>query len=645
MKILDFYDFRGGFFTDVPSELMQDNELLTAENCQWKTGGIKKRNGVSIYDAEDWSGMAGCKGGIRAYINGAWYTVLALQLDDTPDVVNFYYGTGTTFTTIDATFDWTPDYNVEFAELNGYIVAVNGINRPAVIYYDGGWVVENLETLDTRIRDELNWYAGQWDEGEESFTDDTADAQDAGVDDFALTTLAADADDGCYISCDYVFNYVIFQNAQQDAGATDTDVFYWNGTEWTEITPTTVPDWTAAESDKVLEFDIPLDADGNLLWEVYGEDEDTDGIENRFVLLIKHHNAPTAQFFCDGLVLKHTQYLRQILADERPHTVYAHNNQMFLASNNIVNFSPPNLVTDWFEMQIEYFIEGGRKIQKMISYQDTLVVFKEKTFYTFNVNNLMSPVRSRPLSSSGTIAPRSPAVVGDVLFYVANDGIYLWDGEKSIKVSRHIQTYFDSLTVTNAAGIGYKGEYWVSFPASNATLTCDPDTFRRDSMGEGRVSFFKFTSYKTHQFIYNNGDGDNSYLLGIIDQDEPYLARFDYDDVDNLGSETAITMTLKTRYISPSSPQKKYYWGRLKAKLCEVSGVAGDDYSITFCSEDGNVSEAFTITVTVGTGYYIEEMNMPYTLDDKNFAIELTHSTATAAGFIGFTVSTEERGY
>ena len=77
--IKHFIDGRGGYATDVPSDLMADNELLTASNVQWRAG-MKKRAGISKYQASDWSGYlyeAGAtpRGGIRAYINGSWTEV------------------------------------------------------------------------------------------------------------------------------------------------------------------------------------------------------------------------------------------------------------------------------------------------------------------------------------------------------------------------------------------------------------------------------------------------------------------------------------------------------------------------------------------------------------------------------------------
>ena len=98
----ELLDFRGGYATDIPNHLMGDNELHVATNCHWRSL-LTKRNGITKYSTSDWSGFTGCRGAIRAKINSAWVTIVAL---DTGAEVNFYQGAGTTFAAIDNAFDW-----------------------------------------------------------------------------------------------------------------------------------------------------------------------------------------------------------------------------------------------------------------------------------------------------------------------------------------------------------------------------------------------------------------------------------------------------------------------------------------------------------------------------------------------------------
>jgi hypothetical protein len=560
MAIKSLVDFRGGYALDIPSELMADNELLLAENCNWRNG-LVKRNGILTYSTTDFSSMVGIKGGIRAYINSTWYTILAVDDDS---YVTFYAGTGITFTVIDAGFYFTKGTHVEFAELLGHVVAVNGVDKPAVSYWDSALVIENLEAYDEREMDDLNWFAGQWDDDgvDSNFIDDTTDAQSSTVDDFQLGNTTNN--DGFYVSCDYPFNKIIFTNAQAAGGTPVAEYMYWNGTTWVTVgTPITAPTWTAAEGDKTLEFNLPLGTDGVLLWEPYAVDEDTTGIQYKYVLRVRFTTAASGAFSCDKLALSNTQYLTMILQNERPHLVRMHNSQIYMASYNIVNFSPPYYVTGWREGQAEHFDEGGAKIIDMASAPDALIVGKENTIYTWTTSNLLDPVRSRPLTTVGPIAAGSMKQIGNVTAFVAKDGIYLWDGNAITKVSKHINTDIEAWTLTNARATVHKNEYWVTFPTNSIVLVFDPDTYRTDDMGDGRVSFYKFTSYKVDQFLNCNGSGDTGYLLAIVDQAEPYIARCDYGAQDNISVAVNIDMKARTKYHSFGFFQQDKLYGRL----------------------------------------------------------------------------------
>jgi hypothetical protein len=643
LAIKNIIDFRGGYANSLPQELMEENMLSKAENCTWKNG-VVKRNGISIYDATDLSAMAGLKGMIRAYINDTWYTIIALD-DDTN--CRIYAGTTTTFAEIDNSFTLTKATDFEFAELLGHVVGVNGTDKPFVIYWGGAALaIEDLELHDIRTRANENWYAGQWDaDGADSyFVDDTTDAQSSTADDFQLGNTTAN--DGFYVSGDYTFNRIVFTNAQAAGGAPVAEYMYWNGTTWVTLgTLVTTPDWTAAEGDKTLEFNLPLDTDGSLLWERYGVDDETDGIQNRFIIRVRFTTAASGAFSCDTLALYNTQYLTQVLQNERPHLVRMHNSQIYLASKNIVNFSPPYYVTGWREGQAEHFDEGGAKITDMVSFADTLVVGKEQALYTFNTSNLMDPVRSRPLTTVGPIASRSMKQIGNIVTFVARDGLYLWDGAMVSKISKHIQEDIDTWTMTDAASVVYKNECWISFPTNGYVLVFDPDTYRTDDAGDGRVSFWKFTGYTVHQWAYCGGAGDTGYLLAAVDQASPYVARCDYGTQDNLGTAANIDMRAQTKYISFGNFQTPHLFGRMKVKVKEVSGRAGKRHKLNVYRDDDteHINEMFD--VPKGSGYYTEELRMPYNIDGKSISVELRHNGSTLATFIGFSLDVAERSY
>ena len=642
MQTSNLMDFRGGYFTDYTSELMANNELLTAVNCNWRNGMVK-RNGKDHYDTGGIGLTQGLKGAVRAYINDTWTTILAVEVGG---VVNFYSGTGTTFAVIDASYDWQAGYEVEFGEIEGQVVATNGYNKPAVIYYDGGLVVENLETYDTRTWEDTNIYGGQWDDSETPpWIEDNAAAADGETGSANFEVSSGTNNDGFYASCDYPFNKVTVKGFVNNGAATP-EYHYWDGSAWVAISLLASVDWSTS-GDKMMEWDIPLDADKVLDMKPYAEEDALD-IENlklsgRFVIRVRFTSAPAGGAAnADYLVIEHTQYLTQILFDEKPHTVYVHNGTMFLASRWIINFSPYQSVKGWREYQTDFFEEAGARIMQMISYQDVMVVLTEGALFTYNTTSLTDPIRSRPLANVGAKSGRSAAVVGNLLFFCSEDGIYVWDGSNANKCSKHIQSDIDSWELSNCAGVHYKNEYLICFPDESIVLVCDPDTVRRDSMGDVVISFYKYTNWKAHHFMWCRGWEDTGYLLGIIDRAYPYIDRFDVgsqDDSDN------ITMTLKTRFYNWTGFQDHKYMGRLKPKMREVSAVTGATHTLNFYSDEGKKMATKTLSVPVGDGYFEDTISLPYTMDGKNVSFEFIHSGPTSACLIGYAVQLRKRRF
>jgi len=189
----DLIDFRGGYQSNLPPELTPPNVLKTGENVYWH-GKIKKRPGwdnvSTTYQPTAPLGMSP-----RVKLNDTWYTIVA---DDIGASAKFYYGNTGSYTEItdpdSVAFTWDDGYQVEMREFDNKVIAVNGYNKPAIIYYDGSKIsIQNLEEYDERIREDDQWYAGQWDDGASPpFVDDTTDAQDDWADDWQIATGGTD---------------------------------------------------------------------------------------------------------------------------------------------------------------------------------------------------------------------------------------------------------------------------------------------------------------------------------------------------------------------------------------------------------------------------------------------------------------------
>lgn len=614
-----FNELNGGYTTDLPPEQAGRNMLSTAENVYWKSS-LRKRQGKSVLATTDISASVLC-GMARAYINSDWYTIVARE--DASGDVNFYYGLDSngTLTAINNSFDWSSG-EVEMAVFGSYVVAVNGVDKPAIIYYDSGWQIESLEAYDTRTRADSDWWAGQYDDSESAYTDDTDDAQSSATADFQYASTATD--DGFFIASAFTFNKVTFADVE-DAGTVDVTYQYYKGdSTWGTCDIDTPPDWTS--SDVSLEFNFPTD------WELYDGDEDT--LNNRMVIRAKFTTPPAAAKNCGEIELYHTQYLTQILADARPKHVCTHMSRLYLSEGNNVNYSPPERLTGWNEYDTEVFAEGGSEIEAMVSMGEYLAVMKASAIYGYFGNIWENRVVDL-LANVGTIRGRTCKVVNGALLYLAHDGIHLFSGRRDIHVSKHIRNDVDDYTKTNACAESYQGEYWIGFPSNDVVLWADPDTFRTDDRGDGVLSFYKFTGLSPKQMLWQNGADDNNYLLAIEGTD---IYRYQDGNYADGTTDIAVTIKLKPESFDKPLTDKRY----TRAKI-EVSKAGTFTFSAYSDNDDAIMTD--TADSGTGTGHHVETFSLPYTLDGKNISLEYKNTGSIDVTFYGFSLETFERRY
>lgn len=643
--IANSYDFRGGYHTNLPPENTPDNMVLEGQNLYWK-GQIKKRPGWTNLSTDATVNGNTVRGFERAFMNSTWYNIVAI--DDGSDV-NFYYGDDGAYTAIDASFDWTTGVDVEMAVFNNKVIAVNGTDKPAVIYYDSAFIVKTLEAYDARDRTNDEWFAGQWDDGASpEFIDDTTDAQSDTADDFQLANTTNN--DGFYIAGVSVFNKIVLTSASQFDGSPVAEYSYYAGdSTWTTFTPTTAPTWTAASGDRTIEFDLPFDSDGLLLWKLYGDvtgqvdpASKSGGALNRFIIRVRFTTAPSSAQTADYMALSHTQYLSQIFLNEKPQAVEVHQDRLFLAAGRAFRYSPPNQVTGWKSREIGSCEDGGLKIVAMQSSDGFLALFKEEAVYRLfgtTTNNFVL----RPYPQEGITGPRACAYVDKAIIYVADDGIRGLLGETSVLASRHIQTDFDGWTKSNAVVANYEGNAVISFPTNDTILWVDPDTLRQDDSdaGEGRVSFWEWTGLAADQIVYGGGAGDNGYLI-LHDMDNNRFVRNTTNgyDVAFDTTETAITTTLQTKYSSFGVP------GNLKInRRVKVEVSKSGDYTLTMYANNGDSNATATIASGIGTGHYTADISIPYTLDKYNLSYKLVNATVNAVSIYGFATDVDRRTF
>ena len=100
------------------------------------------------------------------------------------------------------------------------------------------------------------WVAGQWTEATQTFTDDTVDAQDVGVSDFAIGT-SLDYD-GHMLGAYGMFEKVVYTIGKADNATGSYEYAYWDGDAWQPLSLLVTPNFSAI-GDTTLQFLAPED--------------------------------------------------------------------------------------------------------------------------------------------------------------------------------------------------------------------------------------------------------------------------------------------------------------------------------------------------------------------------------------------------
>jgi len=425
--------------------------------------------------------------------------------------------------------------------------------------------------------------------------------------------------------------------------------YYAGNDTWTTVTPTTSPTWTAVAGERTIEFDLPFDTDGTLLWLKYGDVSDqTDptsvsgGELNSYIFRVRFTTAPTSDQTADSGAVSHTQYLSQIFLNEQPQAVAVHKDRVFLAAGNAFRYSPPNQITGWYSRDIEYCDDGGEEIRAMVSANAYLAIFKDSGVYRyFSTTTQNFVLRSYP--QEGVTSKRGAAYVGNVVIYTADDGIRALAGEESILVSRHIQSDYDGYTKSDAVVRNYNGDAVISFPTDDIILWTDTDTVGEDQLnaGDARISFWKWTGQNAKEIWYSEGSGDTEQLI-LLDEDNLRLVKSTSNafDTSYADEDTNISCTIETSFNSYGMPNQKKKYRRVKMDLSK-SG----DWTFTMTGDNGDATSTATISSGAGTSHYYADISIPYTLDGQNISYKLVNQTANDVQVFGFSTEFERRAF
>ncbi len=249
----------------------------------------------------------------------------------------------------------------------------------------------------------------------------------------------------------------------------------------------------------------------------------------------------------------------------------------------------------------------------------------------------------------GEKATLTPVATEDgELTFLAPDGIRIFKGTRCVQFTWHTLYDNQDWTWEDAVAVKYDGEYWISFPTEEKVLTVDPSTLKIDEdTGEGKAAFYKFTGIPVDYWIHAEGKDDSGYILAVVNDSIPYIARMDNGTKDEFtaGTDAPIDYDVQTSFLSPGSYGNHKSYGIFIAKLKQDEDST-TEYELTFLADEGDRTRSTTTVVPAGSGYKQKRWSrLPYQMDGRSISLRIRNNRLTDAGFRGLSFEYKKKRF
>jgi len=249
---------------------------------------------------------------------------------------------------------------------------------------------------------------------------------------------------------------------------------------------------------------------------------------------------------------------------------------------------------------LEVGLNDGQEITGIRVLADRLVVYKERSIYNVYFTGdadipFIMPGGGKSTSNVGCIAPWSIQEVENAHIFLAPDGLYVYDGSGSTKISYRISNTLESFNSTyfkNSVSTTYrvKNKYMISFASSGSEM----DRVIVWDYYNNAFSIYKGLSISAMFTIFADGYSEQPYFADY----SGYTYQMEYGNSDYpLGTKTAID---------------SYYWTNWRnfQDLCDQKGIAQmylyyrlDSTILTFSySYDFETTSQFSQNISLSTG-------------------------------------------
>jgi len=156
--------------------------------------------------------------------------------------------------------------------------------------------------------------------------------------------------------------------------------------------------------------------------------------------------------------------------------VMDYKNHIFVVNSTTPNrliFSDLGDPDDWPALNfIEVNSDDGDRLTALeSSYRGRLLIWKERTAWQLFGDSVSNFELDGPRCNYGTVSQESVRIIGDLVYWLAREGIVAWNLSSSVLISEKIDPDIDRINqpyIAKSAGFAFRNEYMISCPCDGS---------------------------------------------------------------------------------------------------------------------------------------------------------------------------------
>jgi len=250
------------------------------------------------------------------------------------------------------------------------------------------------------------------------------------------------------------------------------------------------------------------------------------------------------------------------------------------------------------------------------------IIFKD--YAAFKVWGYPAPIAIRLSGSPGCAAPQSVAQGDGLGFHLAQDGVYMYDGNKFICISDPVEEFIDDINpayVQNAFGIYRDGLYWLFYTASADIVnkSCIIYDANRSNPYIGRNVWYERIDMEMNCPVVLTGTGDDNELYAGGSASTGFVYQLDYS-ASGADDTADIEANYQTKYYDGGYPNLVKRFTQIKVTYYLNTGTLLFYWYINRGATTGNYSGVMGSTGTALGSFVLDTSTLAGVLDTTNIA-------------------------